>query len=129
MNMIVKDKKLSIRRLINSFKYAFRGIGHAYKYEQNFKVHSIFIIIVILTSIVLKISKAEWLFIIIIIGLVIATELINTALEALVDLVTSEYKELAKVAKDTASAAVLILALTSVIIGLVIFLPKIIELF
>lgn len=125
--MIVKDKKLSFKRLMNSFKYAFKGIGHAFKYEQNFKIHSIFVIAVILMSIVLKISQTEWLFIIIIVGLVIATELINTALEALVDLVTSEYKELAKVAKDTASAAVLILALTSVIIGLVIFIPKIIE--
>lgn len=127
--MIVKDKKLSFKKLINSFKYAFKGIGHAFKYEQNFKIHSMFIIIVVLMSVLFKISKMEWLFIIVIIGLVIATELINTAMEALVDLVTSKYKELAKVAKDTASAAVLILALTSVIIGLVIFIPKINALF
>lgn len=126
--MIVKDKKLSIKRLKNSFSYAFKGIGHALKYEQNFRVHIFIAILALVMGIVFGISNTEWLILSLIIGLVLAFELINTALEATIDLVTSEFKTLAKVAKDTSSAAVLVLAITSVIIGLVIFLPKIIEL-
>lgn len=127
--MIYKDKSFSFKRLVKSFRYAFNGIKYAFKYEQNFFVHTIVALCAIILGIVFKISNVEWLIITVIIGLVLAFELINTALESLVDLVTSEYKELAKVTKDTASAAVLILAISSVIIGLIIFIPKIIELF
>lgn len=129
MNMISKDKKLSFKRLIKSFRYALEGFKHAFKYEQNFIVHSLVAILVIIFGFIFKISKVEWIIIIIVIGLVLAFELINTALEALVDLVTNEYKELAKVTKDTASAAVLVLAFASIIVGILIFLPKIIEIF
>ena len=129
MNMISKDKKLSFKRLIKSFRYALEGFKHAFKYEQNFIVHSLVAILVIIFGFIFKISKVEWILIIIVIGFVLAFELINTALEALVDLVTNEYKELAKVTKDTASAAVLVLAFASIIVGILIFLPKIIEIF
>lgn len=127
--MIYKDKKLSFKRLKHSFKYAFKGVGHAFKYEQNFFIHILMAVLAIILGVVLKISKIEWLVLIIIIGLVLAFELINTALESLVDLVTKEYNELAKVTKDTAASAVLVLAIMSVIIGIIIFVPKIIELF
>ena len=129
MNMISKDKKLSFKRLIKSFGYALEGFKHAFKYEQNFIVHSLVAILVIIFGFIFKISKVEWILIIMVIGLVLAFELINTAIETLVDLVTNEYKELAKVTKDTASAAVLVLAFASIIVGILIFLPKIIEIF
>lgn len=129
MNTTYKDKKLSFKRLGRSFSYAFKGFGHAFKHEQNFIVHSIIAVLAILLGFILKLNSVEWLILILIIGLVLAFELINTALESIVDLVTDKYHELAKVAKDTSSAAVLILAVSSIIIGLIIFLPKIISLF
>ena len=78
---------------------------------------------------ILKISPFEWLILVLIIGLVIATELINTSIEAAIDLTTKEINPLAKVAKDTAAAAVMIFAITAVIIACIIFIPKIILLF
>ncbi len=72
---------------------------------------------------------AEWAILILTIGLVISCELINTAIEAVVDLITEEYHPLAKVAKDTSASAVFIFAIVAVVVGLIIFLPKIIMLF
>ena len=121
----MKNKK----RLINSFKYAFTGIKTAFKTEQNMKIHLIILILVIIFGIILKISKAEWIICIILIGFVISLELINTAIENTVDLITIENNPKAKIAKDTAAGAVLISAITAAIIGLIIFIPKIILLF
>ena len=123
-----KLKKRSIKRLFRSFKYALEGIIYAFKYEQNIIVHSIVAIIVIIMGLLLKISNTEWLICFILFGLVIATELINTALEAIVDLICPKQNPLAKIAKDTASGAVLVFALVAAISGLIIFIPKIIEL-
>ena len=78
---------------------------------------------------IFKINKYEWAILVLTIGLVISCELVNTAIEAVVDLVTEEYHPLAKVAKDTAAAAVLIFAFVAVIVGLIIFVPKILLLF
>ncbi len=122
------DKKIrSFRRFLRSFKFASQGLKYAFTYEQNMVVHILITLLVIFLGIFFKISKIEWLFCFIIIGLVIATELINTAIEAVVDLVTEEKKVLAKIAKDTASAAVFVFAIVSVLSGLIIFLPKILE--
>ena len=129
MDSVSRDKlkKRSLKRLINSFKYAIEGIIYAFKYEQNIIVHTIVAIIVIIMGITLKISTFEWLICFILFGLVIATEMINTSIEAVVDLACPKKDPLAKIAKDTASGAVLVFALTAAISGLIIFLPKIIE--
>ena len=124
----VSRDKLKIRgkkRLINSFKYAFEGLKYAFKYEQNLTVHLIAMVLAIIFGIVFKISSNEWLVIFLIIGLVIATELINTSIEATIDLITDEINPLAKIAKDTAAAAVLVFGLTAIAIAAVIFVPKI----
>ncbi len=121
-------KKKGINRLFKSFKYAYEGLKYAFKYEQNILVHFLATILVIIAGIFFKISMTEWLVLTLIIGLVIATELINTSIEATIDLVTKEVHPLAKVAKDTAAAAVLIFGITALIIGLIIFVPKFIEL-
>ena len=126
----VSRDKLKVRgkkRLLNSFKYAFEGLKYAFIYEQNLTVHILATIIVILIDILFKISIFEWIAIFLIIGLVIATELINTSIEATIDLVTDEINPLAKIAKDTAAAAVLVFGLTALIIGALIFMPKIIN--
>ena len=81
-------------------------------------------IVVVIAGFIFSISTYEWLFCILIIGAIMATEMINTAIEALVDLVTSEFHPLAKIAKDAASSASLILSLVAFIGALIIFLPK-----
>lgn len=126
----VSRDKLKVRgkkRLINSFKYALEGLKYAFLYEQNLTVHIIATIIVIILGCLFKISVTEWLVIFLIIGLVIATELINTSIEATIDLITDEINPLAKIAKDTAAAAVLVFGLTALIVGALIFIPKIIN--
>ena len=130
MTTVSRDK-IKIRgtkRLINSFKYAIEGLKYAFIYEQNLTVHIIATILVVIFGFIFKISSVEWLVLFLIIGLVIATELINTSIEATIDLVTDEINPIAKVAKDTAAAAVLVFGLTSLFIGAVIFVPKIIAL-
>ena len=121
-----KLKQRGIKRLIKSFSYALDGLKYAFKYEQNLTVHLFATILVIIAGIFFKISVTEWLVLALIIGLVIATELINTSIEATIDLITDQINPLAKVAKDTAAAAVLIFGLTAIIIGVIIFVPKII---
>ena len=122
-----KQKKRSLKRLLNSFKYAIEGINYAFKFEQNIIVHTIVAIIVIILGLTLKINEFEWLICFILFGLVIATEMINTSIEAVVDLACPKKDPLAKIAKDTASGAVLVFALTAAISGLIIFIPKIID--
>ena len=119
-----KLKNKGLKRLFKSFTYAFEGLKYAFKYEQNILVHSLATILVIIAGIFFKVSLMEWLIITLIIGLVIATELINTSIEATIDLITQETHPLAKIAKDTAAAAVLIFGLVAIIIALIIFLPK-----
>jgi diacylglycerol kinase len=111
--------------IIKSFKYAISGIRLGFRQERNMRIHFLIGTLTILAGIYYNISPSEWLAITIIIGLVIAFELINTAIETIVDMITQEFHPLAKVAKDTAAGAVLVLAVTSIVIGLIIFLPKI----
>lgn len=118
-----------MKKLLKSFKYAFDGIYTGIKEEQNMKIHITIMILVIIFGIMLKISKTEWIICIILFGLVISMELINTAIENTVDLITKEKNEQAKIAKDVAAGAVLVSAIASAIIGLIIFVPKILLIF
>lgn len=118
-----------MKKLLKSFKYAFDGIYTGIKEEQNMKIHITIMILVIIFGIMLKISKAEWIICIILFGLVISMELINTAIENTVDLITKEKNEQAKIAKDVAAGAVLVSAIASAIIGLIMFVPKILLIF
>lgn len=109
-----------------SFSYAFEGVKTAWKREPNFKVHLAIGTIAIILAFILGFTTVEWLILIFTIFLVVILELINTALEAIVNLVSPEVKEEAKVAKDVSAATVLLTAILAVIVGLVLFLPKII---
>ncbi len=123
-----KLKERGIKRFFKSFGYAVDGLVYAFKYEQNMLVHILATITVVILGIVLEISPVEWLICFLIIGLVIATELINTSIEAVVDLTCPETNPLAKVAKDTAAAAVMVFAIVAILLAVFIFLPKIITL-
>lgn len=119
-------KVLSIKRLRKSFGYAFKGIDDVIEHEPNMKIHVVVAILVVIMAFILKVSVIEWIILVLLIGAVLAAETINTTIENLVDMYTKEYDEKAKIVKDTAAGTVLILAITSAIIGLIIFVPKII---
>jgi diacylglycerol kinase len=111
-----------------ALKCAGKGILLASK-ERNFRIDIVFAIIATVLGFVLSISSAEWLIVVACFGLVLGGETLNTAIEALVDLVSPEYHVLAGVAKDCAAGAVLLFAIASFIIGCIIFIPKILSLF
>lgn len=124
-----KQKKHGLKRFIHSFGYSMAGLRYAYRYEQSMLVHLIAVILVITMGFVVQISLMEWLVCFILMGLVLATELVNTSIEAVVDLACPKIDPLAKIAKDTASAAVLVFSLVAFISGLIIFIPKFIVMF
>ena len=117
-----KEKKDPLYR---SFGYAFQGIFTCVRKERNMKIHCVAAVLVVIAGVILKISAIEWCICLALFGLVMALEHVNTAVEAVVDMVTEEYHPLAKVAKDTAAGAVLIAAIMAAIAGCIIFLPKI----
>ena len=118
-----------MNKFIRGFGYAFNGLFHAVKTQLNFRVHLVCAAIVVCLGYALCISTAEWLWIILCIGMVLLTELINTALELLCDIISPEYNEKIGRVKDMCAAAVLVTAVTALVIGLVIFVPKLILLF
>ena len=111
-----------------SVKHAVDGIDYTVTHERNFIIEIIFAITVCIASIYFKVSITEWVVLLLTIAIVLALEILNTSIERCVDLVTTEYEDLAKIAKDTAAGAVFIMSMFSVAIGICIFLPKIISL-
>lgn len=124
MNMDYKDKKRKYH-LIDTFKFAIEGIICCVIQERNIRIHISISVLVIMAGLIFSISITEWIFILFAISGMLGLEMINSAIERVVDLVTNEYHPLAKQAKDIAAGAVLIYAIISVIIGLIIFIPKI----
>ena len=123
-----KDKGNALERYYKSLMHAIDGITYAIKYEHNMIIILCAAIVAVMAGLVFDISSVEWFFVILIIGLVAAAEMINTAIEATIDLVTTKTHPLAKIAKDTASSATLILSITAFIGALIIFIPKVMEL-
>lgn len=113
--------------LDKSFKYAFAGIKTAVTKGGNFRIQVFLGLAAVLLGIVLKISSGEWLDLILIIASVLILELINTAIEELVNMVSPEVQERAKIAKDVSAAAVLIASVAAVCIGGLLFLPRILH--
>ena len=118
---MMKERK---NPLTKSFGYAFEGILTGIRQERNMKIHCVAIILVTAAGTLFQITAVEWCICLLLFALVAGLELVNTAVEAVVDLVTEEKKPLAKVAKDTAAGAVLIAAIMAAVIGCIIFLPK-----
>ncbi len=122
-----KHKKFSVKKRLLSFKYAFRGIGFMIQTQHNARIHLIATIIVIFLGVTLKVSLTEWCLLIFAIGIVLSSELFNTSIEFLTDLLSPEYQKKAGTVKDIAAGAVLISAIASAIIGLIVFLPRVIS--
>lgn len=130
MNLESRDKRkqLGFRRFLKSFTYSLDGLAYAAKNEQSILVMMICLLFTLVFGFFLNITLLEWFFILVSIGLVLGTELLNTAIEATIDLVSPAFHPLAKVAKDTASASVFIYSLVAFIIGCLVFIPKIVQL-
>ena len=118
-------KKRGLIRFFKSFKYSIEGLKYAYKYEQSMLIHVIATICVLLANIFFQVSGIEWLITLLAICMVLSAELINSAIEAVVDLVTLEEHPLAKIAKDCSSAATFVLACMAALIGIVVYVPYI----
>lgn len=111
-----------------SFNHAMDGIEFAINHERNIKIEIFMGICASILGFLLKINAVEWAIIVLVISMVICLELVNTAIERAVDLTTKEYQELAKAAKDVSAGAVLVMSMFSVVIGIIIYLPKILYL-
>lgn len=118
----------SFRARLKSFHYAFSGLKTAWREEHNFRVHCTAAIIAITLSFVLHISTHEWIAVLFSIGFVFVCELLNTALENIADFICPKNNPNIKKIKDIAAAAVMISSITALLIGLLIFIPKLISL-
>ena len=118
------NQPFSLRNRIKSFDYSIQGISTFFKNEHNARIHAVAAVAVIALGWYCKLNRMEWCWITLSIGLVILSEMFNTAIEYFTDLVSPEIHPLAKKTKDVASGAVLIAALIAVVIGLFIFIPK-----
>lgn len=112
------------RKHIDSFDSAARGIWTAFQTQPNFKVMMVALVILVFGGIFFGLTLTEWAILILTAGLVFVAEMVNTSIEAVVDLVTKEWREEAKVAKDVGGGMVLLAVIFAVIVGLYIFLPK-----
>jgi diacylglycerol kinase len=118
------NKPFRLHSRIKSIGFAVEGIATFFKTQHNAWIHAVATVIVILAGFALRVSITEWCFLIIAIVMVMLAEMINTAIEFLTDRVSTEYHPLAKKVKDVAAGAVLFAALAAVVIGVIIFLPK-----
>lgn len=116
----------SLRKRMKSFTYAFNGLKIVFKEEHNARIHLIVSLIVIVCGFIFQVSIIEWIIICFAIGFVICIEILNSAVENLADFVSPEYHNLIKKIKDISAAAVLISTISSIVTGILIFLPKII---
>jgi diacylglycerol kinase (ATP) len=120
---------IDFKVLIKSFHYAFEGIAYTLKYNQNIRIHLFVALLVVIASIIFKVTPFEMGILGIMIILVISTEMINSAIEQMVNLIIQEHRKEAKVAKDVGAGMVLVTSLGSVVVGILIFVPHILRLF
>jgi diacylglycerol kinase len=117
---------MDLKKMLKSFKYAFSGIGDLARTENNFRFHLLVVVLVILSSVTLRINRKEWIIVVFLIGFVLTAEAFNTAIEKICDFTHPElHPHIGKI-KDLAAGGVLIAVITAVVIGLIIFVPKLI---
>ncbi|MDE6193784.1 MAG: diacylglycerol kinase family protein [Muribaculaceae bacterium] len=120
------QEKFSIRKRLRSFRYAFSGIATLLRDEHNSRIHVFAMVCAIAAGFLLRISPTEWCVVVLCCGAVLTAEAMNSAVEAIADLVSPEFHPLVKKAKDVAAAGVLMTAIAAAVAGLIIFLPKLI---
>ena len=128
-NWDIKKERARDKRLVDSFNFAIEGLISALKNEKHMKVHILAAIIIVILAIVINASKVEILIISLSVSFVVITELVNTAVEAIIDLVSPERHPLAKLAKDVAAGAVLVAAINALCVGYLLFYDKLLDIF
>lgn len=123
------DKAVGGRFTLNqAFSCARCGVAHAFRTQRNMKIHAAVAVLALAACALLRVDGPSWCAVVVCIAMVFAAECFNTAIEAVVDLVTDQYHDLAKVAKDCAAGAVYVCALGAVVVGLVVFVPPVLAL-
>ncbi|HBI97119.1 MAG: diacylglycerol kinase [Candidatus Falkowbacteria bacterium GW2011_GWC2_38_22] len=118
---------INLKRLVKSFKYAFKGLLKVFKEEQNLRIQAFFAMIVIVLALFFQINRLEWILLIFVISLVMLMELANSAVERIADILKPRIDDYVKEIKDIAAAGVMLSSFVAVIIGLIIFFPYIIK--
>ncbi len=113
------------KKHFNSFRYASSGIRYAFLHERNFRLHLLIAVSIIILGFCYKLQIIEWTIISFSIGFVLVCEMINTLIEDLMDFISPAYSEEVKIIKDISAGFVLVSALTAIVVGLLIFIPKI----
>ena len=121
-----QSKKFSIKARFKSFYFAFQGLKVFFKTQHNSWIHAVAALVVIFLGFILKVDITEWCWLVTAISMVFITELLNTAIEFLCDFVSPGIHPQIKKIKDISAAAVLIAAIAAVVVGVIIFLPKIV---
>lgn len=121
------ENKWKNKNFLSALKNAFNGIKYVFTTQRNLKIQVIFAIFASILGFGLKISLVEWAIVVLLIFVVFLSEIFNTAVETITDMITLEYNEKAKIAKDISAGGVTLVAISSIIIGILIFLPKILR--
>jgi diacylglycerol kinase len=112
-----------LKARLNSIRHAWEGISQVIITQQNARIHTGFTLVVLVMGIILGINRIEWISLVFVVGLVWTAELMNTAIELIIDLVSPEHQPVAKSCKDVSAGAVLASVITSIIVGILIFGP------
>ena len=124
----MKNQKFSIRERLKSFGFAFNGLKILVREEHNARIHLFAVVCVTIAGVFFKITVSEWIAVVFAFGFVIAMEIVNSAIEGISNFISPEKHEMIKKIKDLSAASVLIAAITALLIGLIIFVPKILDL-
>src|SRR5882757_2751290 len=123
-SLMTKDQKFSVRSRVKSFYYAGAGLKQFFRQEHNARIHLAAAIVAGLLAWWVKVSHTEAIALVMVVGLVWVTEILNTCVEKTMDMISREHHPLIKVIKDLAAGAVLIASITALIVGSIIFIPK-----
>lgn len=125
---MMKNEKFSIKKRIKSFSYAFAGLKVLFREEHNSWIHAVAAVLAVAMGFLFRISPMEWIAVVIVIGMVFAAEIINSSIERTADFVKAERDDRKRDIKDLGAAAVLVCAIAAAVVGIIIFIPKIIAL-
>lgn len=124
----MKNEKFSIKKRIKSFSYAFAGLKVLFREEHNSWIHAVAAVLAVAMGFLFRISPMEWIAVVIVIGMVFAAEIINSSIERTADFVKAERDDRKRDIKDLGAAAVLVCAIAAAVVGIIIFIPKIVAL-
>ena len=127
IQIMEEKERFSLTKRIKSFTYAFRGIIFSIKNEHNIRIHFFLLTFAIIIAVVFKINYLEWCLLFIVMAMVLAAELFNSAIEKLADIVNPDWNKKVMLLKDYSAGAVLVSAIVSIVVGCLIFIPKIIH--